>query len=262
MLSLLPLVTHPLVYKMGACLEVRIKLLTTSAIYQSISIIMVSSAIVRLSQIILLVSLLLVKSSLLMPTPAPTTSSNSEDQPLNSNSNSAYTRRSTHDDDCSCDCSDSIDSCMSLGDAIRNYLTDRDPSSEYTFHFFSLQDLFFSGLIDGSGDLEETHLNLSTSSTSEKRNAQIRCDNVISRYNLMTKDGDCSWQYQCSQNKTFFPSYKVEAVYEHKPRYCEEVVIENPRFMRKRCESDNTLPHWCSCMCGSTVVGYKFRSDD
>ena len=225
---------------------------------------MVSSTIF---QIFLLGALLLVKSSLLMPTPAPTTSSNSEDQPLNSSSNSAMngtlarTRRTTHDDDCSCNCSNSIDSCMSLGDAIRNYLTDREPSSERTFHFFSLQDLFFSGLINGSGDLEETHLNLSTSSTSEKQNARGRCNDVISRYNLTTKDGDCSWQYQCHQNKTFFPSYKVEAVYEHKPLYCEEVVIENPRFIRKRCESDNTLPHWCSCMCGSTVVGYKFRSE-
>ena len=224
-----------------------------------------SSAILRL-----IAALLLVENSLLMPTPATTSSSSKDHQPFNShsiytiNDKLARTRRSTPDD-CSCSCSNSIgpgSTCMSLGDAIHTYLTDRDPSSERPFHFFSLQDLFYSGLINGSRDLVETHLDLTTSSTSERRNAQIRCDNVISRYNLTTKDGDCSWRYECHQNKTFFPSYKVEAVYEHRPQYCEEVVIENPRFMRKRCESDNTLPHWCSCTCGSTVVGYKFRSED
>ena len=137
-----------------------------------------------------------------------------------------------------------------------------DEDSPYSF--FTLNDLYYSGILDHRNDSFLAPLPNGTDFTTGAAVdlAEDNCRDLKRRFNIPTKestmDRDCAWSYKCTQNHLHFPSFHLEAVLnkDYNDEICERVTIFNKRFVRTPCEHDSSLSHWLKCDCGTTVVAY------
>ena len=207
--------------------------------------------------------LLLIGSSLLMPTPQPTISP----------STNVESSSSTTQSECgaipqnprgNCNCRQvNPGSCTSLQDALFAEYS-QEGHIDTPYHFFSLKDLYYSLLLDSRGrvPLEGIPLNgsINPESEIERTLTALRCDELIERYNLPTKDTDrCTWTYVCTQNLLHFPSFHVEAQLDPSSTgVCNSVTTHvSKSFFRTQCQHDRCRADWLQCTCESPVIGFR-----
>lgn len=234
---------------------------------------MITSRIIQLCLTIHVI-LLLVNSSYSLPAPPLTAaispSTNSESSTSTTQSTTTENVRSsgctvlpTNDND-SCSCTQlNPGSCTSLPDAIFTVFR-RERHVDTPYHFFTLKDLFYSFLLDSRdhGPLQGLPLDgsIDPGTTSEQELTQRRCNDLITRYDLPTKDTNgCSWTYTCTQNQLHFPSFHVEAVLDSgSTGECASVrTVNDLRFKRTSCQQDPCRADWLECNCGTKVVGFR-----
>ena len=165
-------------------------------------------------------------------------------------------------DGCSCMWKDDSENCTSLEEAISNLYTSIDVDADTPYQFFTLKDLYYSAILKriGNGDPELEALNATAQNQRDRTAAELRCRNLEGRYNFSKRDTDmCTWHYNCTQRPAQFPSFYLEASLDSTSsnETCAPLVTSNIRFVRTVCGSNNRLPHWLQCDCGSTVVGYR-----
>lgn len=172
-----------------------------------------------------------------------------------------YTESELEIDDCTCFVKET-ESCTSLQEAIFAIYSEASVEHDTPYSFFTLKDLYYSEILDSRdiGILEPPPLHgIDFSSESELRLTRERCEDLLGRYNLPTKDTkDCRWSYRCTQNQLHFPSFHIEAVLDAESTgVCSRVFMDNWRLYRTKCKMNENLPHWLQCDCGRTVTGYK-----
>ena len=163
-----------------------------------------------------------------------------------------------------CTCTNTnTDECTSLEQAIFNSQSMLDLEDDSPYNFFTLRDLYYSGLLDhrNTSSLEPSRNGTDFNSTTESNDAEDRCDHLKHRFIFLerTNDRRCAWKYECTQNQHLFPSFHFKAVLENEgnEQICEKVIVDNvKRFVRTDCVHDKTLPHWLECKCENTVVAY------
>ena len=211
----------------------------------------------RYCQLLILV-IFLAKQSFLLPCQSKN-QANSENPSTSSNCN--LTTNQTVDDRSQTNVTNRghASECTSLMEAILEYYEGIDSDADVPHHFFSLKDLIYSAIIEGSGELQATPLhNLNATRFEQKREKE--CKDLMKKYTLPINDtGNCTWTYTCRVEPLHFPSLYVEAVLTTpENRLCRPVRMESPRFERSVCEHDSTLPHWqLKRSNNSIVIGYK-----
>lgn len=224
-----------------------------------------SSTMINYGLSILFLVLLSAKFSSLIPIPLLPSQSNHTIQCTESNQSLPESNITQEDfsltSSCQCQQRNDSQSCTSLVDAISDLYARADPDKDVPYHFFSLKDLFYSAILGGlGGNLEPPPLNSDLTEQPEKDLTTRRCSNLKGRYNLPTSDTEnCKWIYECTQNQHQFPSFHVDAKLSNcsSTSNCAAITMKDRRFVRTTCASNNTLPHWQECDCGTVVVGFK-----
>ncbi len=238
---------------------------------------MFSSKVVQFGLAIQII-MLLINSSLLMPITSPISNSTDNVNATTVHQSTAESSLTTTESSSSaiasqesapiemnnCTCTRiSTSSCTSLQDAIFTVINQlRDIDTPY--QFFTLRDLFYSAILDDRqrGYLQGPPLDgtVDLNSERERQLTQRRCNDLMARYNLPTKDTDsCTWSYTCTQNQLQFPSFHIEAVLdESSPGVCNKVkTFESRRFLKTQCQQDASRVDWLDCHCKRTVIGFK-----
>lgn len=153
--------------------------------------------------------------------------------------------------------------CRSLREALTDYFVLPQEDLSYinlkaSYNSFLLADLFYAGLL-GGGELSS----LPPSETTRKMSKQI-CNRVIKDiYRPQNvSSGHCSWHYECHQDLTRFPSFKVQAVidnmsYEDRSR-CHRETMTSTYFKKTECSEYNCgKDHWIPVEGDSITVGYR-----
>lgn len=151
--------------------------------------------------------------------------------------------------------------CVSLQEAIFDVQSDFNGNHPYTF--FTLSDLYYSGILDSRGDfiLSPPPICTDFTTTFEIELAGQRCNDLMQRFILPHPvNSSCSWRYRCTQNQLQFPSFHVDAVLDNKANnhICQEfeVRIADWRFVKTLCKHNSSLPYWLYCNCGPKVIAY------
>ncbi len=155
----------------------------------------------------------------------------------------------------------SSNGCTSLKEAIvKSYNVNSGQllSESTPRHIFSLFDLFYSGLLTDE-DAPEENTRADDLNTSKVRYlSEKRCEDLLSRIELSTKDSSCQWRYVCQYNPNYFPSFTVKAVLEERSdeASCIAKTVGNVKFVRTSCKANPDQDHWCKCDAGQINTGY------
>ena len=159
-----------------------------------------------------------------------------------------------------CTCWQSPSNCTTLEDAIQSMYDRIDEDGDEPYSFFTLKDLYYSGLLSTSSDLAPPPLDVDFTDPHEVALEERRCRYLLKNFPRTHSDERCSWTVQCEQKQDRFPSFYVEAVLDEglSVAECKPLNIYNKRFVRTVCEQDSSKPHWQECDCGELTIGFKF----
>ncbi len=157
----------------------------------------------------------------------------------------------------------STTNCTSLSEALVeaydvNYGSTLSQVAPYPF--FSVFDLFFSGLITDLRAPQTNSLYNELNSSSVLTTSQKRCEYLLQNIRLSQKDKEeCKWSYSCKYNPHYFPSFTVEAHRDEtsQERNCQGITLPNIKFVKTRCEADAGEEHWCQCDAGHITTSYR-----
>ena len=132
-------------------------------------------------------------------------------------------------------------SCKSLHEAISAHFNRKTQTqrTDTTYNAFTLVDLFYSGLLEGS--LNNRKL---PSMVQRMDRGQGVCRTLLERLKPQNvSSGLCSWHYKCTYNPDRFPSFKVEAVIENQrhldAEHCQKEKMKYVTVFEKTpCEED------------------------
>ena len=160
---------------------------------------------------------------------------------------------------CLCQWKSDSDSCVSLEEAVFANLNRLERDQDIHYPFFTLQDLFYSAIFNGSGTRLRPDPLVITGR--DRRLGEERCLSLERKYNAVKSSGGCQWDYSCTQKLDQFPSFSIRADLEVGGSECEAVKMSNTRFVKIPCSaSNNTLPHWLACECEDIITSYKDRA--
>ena len=165
-----------------------------------------------------------------------------------------------------CHTKSSVENCTSLKDAlVKTYSRENGVrlSGDTPYHIFSMFELFYSGLISDTVTPEANLLNAHLESAAVERMSRKRCEDLLDRIRLSTKDSNnCQWSYTCKYNPHYFPSFTVEAKLDDSSVAwrCSNIKMSNIKFVRTTCEANPEEDHWCRCDAGRITTGYKLQS--
>ncbi len=134
----------------------------------------------------------------------------------------------------------STTNCTSLSEALVeaydiNYGSTLSQVTPYPF--FSVFDLFFSGLITDSNAPQANSMYNELNSSSVLTTSQKRCEYLLQNIRLSQKDTEeCKWSYSCKYNPHYFPSFTVEAHRDEtsQERNCQGITLPNIKFVKTR----------------------------
>ncbi len=162
----------------------------------------------------------------------------------------------------------STTNCTSLSEAlVKSYDVNRGStlSQVAPYPFFSVFDLFFSGLITDSNAPRANSLHDELITSSVLTPSRQRCEYLLHNIRLSQKDTEeCKWLYSCKYNPHYFPSFTVEAHRDEtsQERNCQGITLPNIKFVKTRCEADPGEEHWCQCDAGHITTGYRHQTSD
>ena len=137
-------------------------------------------------------------------------------------------------------------SCLSLEESLEEL---QQNHLDKTFFALNSLDLFYSGIINGTGELQRRDSKILPSAKIERQQKKL-CSKLLheSIVGLKTRSGNCAWKYDCKFNPHYFPSATIFATLTvGDDDSCNPVILHSIKFVRVPQQNHSQQDCWFPC---------------